>query len=297
MTLPNQEESHALYDLFSGPDVAHSGVLAPETGSTATPAGGIARATPTQIKGRSMSDGSDGVSAAQLASGAAQTYMNNAQQYATQASSSAATASSAAASAAGIAELFATQSAGIMALITGDAPGVQTFEDNDILTIVRNGKLYSVPYAAVLAVFEALFLQVTNNLDDVPEPATALNNLGGVSKSSIKSSLVANTSSSETVSTSFSFTPGTDGVLTILSQGGSGGTNAVSVGLDIGVTQMVGATLLTNQQNNNGSFNLGIFNAQFSVKAGVAVNLTVTQTAPTGTTSNQLSSLFIYLPS
>jgi hypothetical protein len=244
-----------------------------------------------------MSDGSDGVSAAQLASGAAQTYMNNAQQYATQASSSAATASSAAASAANIAELFATQSAGIMALITGDAPGVQTFQDEDVLTIVRNGKLYSVPYAAVLAVFEALFLQASNNLDDVPEPATALNNLGGVSKNSIKSSLVANTTGSETVSTSFSFTPGTNGVLTVLSQGGSGGTNAVSVGLNIGITQMVGATLLTNQQNNNGSFNLGIFNAQFTVTAGVPVTVTITQTAPTGTTSNQLSSLFIYLPS
>jgi hypothetical protein len=244
-----------------------------------------------------MSDGSDGVSAAQLAEGAAQTYMNNAQQYATQASSSAAAASSAAATASNIAELFATQSAGIMALITGDAPGVQTFEDDDVLTIVRNGKLYSVPYAAVLAVFETIFLQVSNNLSDIADPAEALANLGGVAANSVKSSLVANTSSSETVATSFCFTPGADGVLTILSQGGSSGTNAVSVGLDIEVTAMKGATLTASQQNNNGSFNLGIFNAQYEVTANTPVSITVTQTAPSGTTASQLSSLFIYLPS
>jgi hypothetical protein len=50
MTLPNQEESHALHDLFSRPDAADSGVLAQEMRGTATPAGCIAEATPTQIK-------------------------------------------------------------------------------------------------------------------------------------------------------------------------------------------------------------------------------------------------------
>lgn len=232
-----------------------------------------------------------------LAAGNAQTYMNNAQQYATQASNAAATASAAAATAAQQAALLSQQSAGIMALITGDSPPVEEFQDNDILTIVRNGKLYSVPYAAILAVFETIFLQAQNNLSEVEDPVQALSNLGGVASNSIKSSLVSNTSSDSVVSTSFSFTPGTDGRLTILSQGGSGGTNAVSVGLDIEVTLATGCTLINSQSNNNGSFNLGIMSAQYAVEAGVPVNITVTQTAPANATASQLSSFFIYLPS
>jgi hypothetical protein len=244
-----------------------------------------------------MSDGTDGASAADLAAGNAQTYMNNAQQYATQASTSAATASQAAATASNIAQLFAAQSAGIQALITGDAPPVKAFQDTDVLTIVRAGKLYSVPYAVILSVFEALFLQAGNNLEDVQNPAEALSNLGGVAANSVKSSLVSNTSSSETVSTSFSFTPGANGLLTILSQGGSGGTNAISVGPQIAVSQAVGCTLINSLSNNSGSFNLGIMSAQYSVTKGVPVTITVTQTAPTNTTSSSLSSFFIYLPS
>jgi hypothetical protein len=232
-----------------------------------------------------------------LAAGSAQVYMNNAQQYAMQASGAAATASAAAATATEIAALFAQQSAEVQALVTGSSPPVEEFKDDDILTVVRNGKLYSVPYAAILAVFESIFTQQSNNLADVADPVEALSNLGGVSSSSVKSSLVSNTSSDSVVSTSFSFTPGTDGRLTILSQGGSGGTNAVSVGLDIEVTQAIGCTLINSQSNNNGSFNLGIMSAQYAVSAGVPVNVTVKQTAPSGTTASQLSSFFIYLPS
>lgn len=244
-----------------------------------------------------MSDGTDGVSAAELAAGNAQTYMNNAQQYATQASTSAATATTAAATASQIAQLFAAQSAGIQALITGDAPGLDTFQPTDVLTIVRSGKLYSVPYEAILGVFEALFLQAESNLKDVADPAKALSNLGGIAANSVKSSLVSNTSSNETVSTSFSFTPGSDGLLTILSQGGSAGTNAVSVGLQIAVSQAIGCTFVDGQANNSGSFNLGVMSAQYAVTKGVPVNITVTQTAPANTTNSSLSSFFIYLPS
>ncbi len=243
-----------------------------------------------------MSDGTDGASAVTLAAGNAQTYMNNARQYATQASSAAATASTAASTASDIAQLFALQSAGIMALITGDSPPLQAFESTDVLTVVRSGQLYSVPYAAVLAAFETLFLQAENNLSDLSNAEQALSYLGGTPLNSIKSSLVTNTTGTSVVSTSFSFTPGTDGYLTVLSQGGSGGTNAVSVALDIEVTVSSGCTLLNSQQNNNGSFNLGLLSAQFSVTAGQAVTITITQTAPEGTTNNALSSFFIYLP-
>jgi hypothetical protein len=243
-----------------------------------------------------MTAGTDGVSA-QLASGNAQTYMNNAQQYATQASAAAATASNAAQTAASAAQAATNLAASLLALLSGTALVPQSVNDTDAIGLARGGQLLSLSYGELRDDIQDGLLQASNNLEDVESPTEALCNLGGVASNSIKSSLVTNTSNDETVSTVFSFTPGTDGLLTVISQGGSGGTNAVSVPLEIAVASATGASLLNSNCNSNGSYNIATFTAQFEVTAGEAVTVTITQTAPANTTQSNLSSFFIYLPS
>jgi hypothetical protein len=243
-----------------------------------------------------MSDTPDGASAAQLAAGNAQSYMNNAQSYATQASSAAATASSAALAATHTADALSQQLAIVMALLAGTSPELGALEDTDAVGIGREGQLYNAPYSVLRDLIRAGRLDATNNLSDVEDSAAALANLGGVASSSIKSSMVTNQTTSETVSCSFSFTPGTDGFLSIIAQGGSAGTTSPAVELVISVAKSVGATLLNSDCNGNGTYNLAVFTAQFMVKKGVPVTLTLTQTAPPGTNTNNLSAFFIYLP-
>lgn len=243
-----------------------------------------------------MSDGTDGLSAVQLAAGNAQTYMNNAQQYATQASNAAATASNAAFTAAQTAQTLSHQLAQLMALLAGTNTELSEIEDSDSIGIAREGQLFSATYATLKSLLQSGLLESTNDLSDIADPATALANLGGVASNSIKSSLVTNFTAGTTVANTFSFTPGADGYLTVIGQGGSAGTTSPSVELDIEVTKSIGATLLNSDCNGNGTYNLAVFTAQFSVTKGVPVTVTVTQTAPPGTNSNNLSAFFIYLP-
>lgn len=240
---------------------------------------------------------SDGTDAASLAAGSAQTSMNNALQYATQASSAAATASNAAMTATQAAQAAMQNAGALLALLSGTGLVPQEIREDDALGFGRGGQLYSVTYSMLKKELQANMVLAANNLTDVADAAQALQNLGGVAQSSIKSSLVTNNSNSGSVSTAFSFTPGTDGLLTVLSQGGSGGTNAVSVSLVIAVASVEGATLLNSNTNSNGSYNLANFSAQFEVSAGVPVTVVITQTAPQNTTQSNLSSFFIYLPS
>jgi hypothetical protein len=242
-----------------------------------------------------MSDGSD-VSAAQLAAGNAQTYQNNAQQYATQASSSAAIASGAANQAAQAAQSATQNAAVLLALVSGAGTAITQLRDTDALGVVRTGQLYSVSYSTLKASLQDGLLQASNNLDDVEDAQTALTNLGGVARNSIKSSLVTNSSTDTTVSTTFSFTPGQDGVLSVLAQGGSNGSTEPAVELVIATTVTTGCALENDQCNGNGSYQLACYSAQYTVTAGVPVTVTVTQTGPAGTSSNTLASLFIYLP-
>jgi hypothetical protein len=243
-----------------------------------------------------MSDDTDGVSAAQLAAGNAQTYMNNAQSYATQASGSAAVASGAAATAAQAAQSATQQAAALLSWLGGTAQLLDQFKDTDSIGFARAGQLYSVNYSALKTDIQSGLLQAKNDLEDVADPSAALANLGGVGQGSVKSSLVSNTTTSASVSTTFSFTPGSDGLLSSISNGGSAGSSTPSLGLDIEVTTTQGCTLLNSQGNGTGSYNFASFFAQFSVKAGVPVTVTITQTAPPGTSNSNLSSLFIYLP-
>lgn len=242
-----------------------------------------------------MSDGTDDVSA-QLAAGNAQTYMNNAQSYALQASNAAASASNAALSAAQTAQALSQQLSQLMALLAGTNVELQDLEPEDSIAVAREGQLFNAPYGMLKGLIQTGLLQAANNLQDLDDPAAALAALGGVASTSIKSSLVTNSNSSETVSTSFSFTPGTDGFLSIIAQGGSAGTTSPAIELDIEVSKSVGATLLNSDCNGNGTYNLAVFTAQFVVQKGVAVNITLTQTAPPGTNTNNLSAFFIYLP-
>lgn len=243
-----------------------------------------------------MSDGTDALSAVQLAEGNAQTYMNNAQSYATQASGAAAVASGAAATAAQAAQSATQQAAALLSWLGGTAQLLTKFKDTDSIGFARMGQLYSVSYAALKMDIQSGLVQAVNNLEDVAEPTLALANLGGVAKSSVKSSLVSNRTTTPSVSTTFSFTPGTDGFLSSISNGGSAGSSSPSMGLDIAVTTTTGCTLLNSQQNGTGSYDFGALFAQFSVQAGVPVTVTITQTAPPGTSNSNLSSLFIYLP-
>jgi hypothetical protein len=224
-----------------------------------------------------MSDGSD-VSAAQLAAGNAQTYQNNAQQYATQASSSAAIASGAANQAAQAAQSATQNAAVLLALVSGAGTAITQLRDTDALGVVRTGQLYSVSYSTLKASLQDGLLQASNNLDDVEDAQTALTNLGGVARNSIKSS------------------PGQDGVLSVLAQGGSNGSTEPAVELVIATTVTTGCALENDQCNGNGSYQLACYSAQYTVTAGVPVTVTVTQTGPAGTSSNTLASLFIYLP-
>lgn len=242
-----------------------------------------------------MSDGTDGVSA-QLAAGNAQTYMNNAQSYATQASGAAVAASNAALAATQTAQALSQQLGQLMALLAGTNIELSTLEDEDLVAVAREGQLFNAPYATLKGLIQAGLAQVENNLSDLQDPAQALANLGGVPSTSIKSSLVTNATASETVSATFSFTPGTDGFLSIIAQGGSAGTTSASVELDIEVTTSVGATLLNSDCNGNGTYNLAVFTAQLAVKKGIPVTVSLTQTAPAGTNTNNLSAFFIYLP-
>lgn len=244
-----------------------------------------------------MSDGTDGASATELAVGNAQTYMNNARQYAAQANSAATTASNFAQAAATAAKTTATQVAALLALVSGAGLVPESIEDTDAMGFGRLGQLYSVSYAMLKKELQAGMLHGENNLSDVANPAAALAALGGVAQSSIKSSLVTNASNGPTVSTAFCFTPGTDGFLTVLSQGGAAGTNAVSVSLVIAVDTVEGATLLNSNSNSNGSYNIASFSAQFAVTALVPVTVVIKQSAPSSSTQSNLSSFFIYLPS
>ena len=121
----------------------------------------------------------------------------------------------------------------------------------------------------------------------VVAPATQSN--AAVQLGQFLSQQVSASSSTTTVTVSFSFTPIANGKLNILAQGGSaGGTTNLGISIS-GFSPSKHMENLVNQE-------LECYWASGSVTAGTAYTITLTQTAGSGTTSNNLIAQFLYLP-
>jgi hypothetical protein len=224
----------------------------------------------------------------------AQTYLNNASKYATNASNSASAAGNSASAAINAANDAAKSAQLVSGFVTGSELPVTDLQPDDSFAVVREGLFGRVSYSTLAGAVRTGTLSAGNNLSDVVDPAEALNNIGAAPQAGFLSQLVtASSTSSLTVSTTFSFTPTVDGKIAVIAQGGAYGYATGSI--DQEFTAVDGATNL-GSQSNAASANLAITSGQFGVTAGAPVTITLTQTAPTGTTTNQLSSLFAFLP-
>jgi hypothetical protein len=224
----------------------------------------------------------------------AQTYLNNASQYAANAANSSSTAGNSATAAMNAAAAAAKSANLVSGFVTGSELPISDLDDDDTVAVVREGTLYTAKYSALAAAIRAGMLEASKNLSDVTDASEALANIGAAPQAGFLSQLVtASSTSSLTVSTTFSFTPTVDGKIAVIAQGGAYGYSTGSIGQEF--TTIDGAANL-GSQSNAASANLAITSGQFGVTAGTPVTLTLTQTAPTGTATNQLSSLFAFLP-
>jgi hypothetical protein len=224
----------------------------------------------------------------------AQTYLNNASKYATNASNSASAAGNSATAAINAATDAAKSAQLVSGFVTGSELPLSDLEADDSFALVREGLFGRVSYATLAGAARTGMLSASSNLSDVSNPAEALNNIGAAPQAGFLSQLVtASSTSSPAVSTTFSFTPTVDGKVAVIAQGGAYGYSTGSITQEF--TTIDGATNL-GSQGNTASANLAITSGQFGVTAGTPVTLTLTQTAPSSTTANQLSSLFAFLP-
>jgi hypothetical protein len=224
----------------------------------------------------------------------AQTHLNNASQYAANANNSASMAGNSATAAINAAAAAAKSANLVSGFVTGSELPISTLQDDDTVAVVREGVLFTTKYSTFADAIRTGVLEASNNLSDIADPVKALNNIGAAPQAGFLSQLVtASSTSSLAVSTTFSFTPVVDGKIAVIAQGGAYGYSTGSITHDFSTIN--GATSL-GSQGNTASGNLAITSGQFGVTAGTPVTITLTQTAPTGTTTNQLSSLFAFLP-
>jgi hypothetical protein len=224
----------------------------------------------------------------------AQNYLNSASRFATNAGNSASAASNSATTATNAAATATAAAALVDGFVTGSETDAGALQDDDGFAVARDGVLHSTKLSVMAESMRAGLLNAENNLNDVADAAEALANVGGAPLAGFLSQLVtASSTSSLTVSTTFSFTPTVDGKVAVMAQGGAYGYTTGSMSQEF--TTVNGATSLGSQGNTSAS-NLAMTSAQFAVTAGVPVTLTLSQTAPTGTSSNQMASLFIFLP-
>jgi hypothetical protein len=224
----------------------------------------------------------------------AQNYLNSASRFATNAGNSASAASNSATTATNAAATATAAAALVDGFVTGSETDAGVLQDDDSFAVARGGVLHSTKLSAMAQSMRDGLLNAENNLSDVGDSAEALANVGGAPLAGFLSQLVtASSTSSLTVSTTFSFTPTVDGKVAVLAQGGAYGYTTGSMSQEF--TTVTGAMNLGSQGNASAS-NLATTSAQFAVTAGVPVTLTLSQTAPTGTSNNQMASLFIFLP-
>jgi hypothetical protein len=224
----------------------------------------------------------------------AQTYLNNASKYATNAANSASSAGNSATTAVNAASSAAQSAELVSGFVTGAELPLLDLQDADSFAVVRDGVFERTSLATIAGAVRTGMLSAGKNLSDVTNKAEALSNLGAAPQAGFLSQLVtANSTSSLTVSTTFSFTPTVDGKIAVIAQGGAYGYSTGSISQKFSTVD--GATNL-GTQSNTASANLAITSGQFGVTAGTPVTITLTQTAPSGTTTNQLSSLFAFLP-
>ncbi|WP_322069975.1 hypothetical protein [Paraburkholderia bannensis] len=145
-------------------------------------------------------------------------------------------------------------------------------------------------YTQVRDAIVAKFAKLNGDSTQTFSVAPGAQNQNAVQLGQFKSAALASSSSTTTTSVTFSFTPPANGQLLVFAQGGSSGASSGSLAMSI-----AGTTFL-NQKANNYSYFLATFTAQASLVAGTAYTITVTQTAPAGTTANNLGALFTFLP-
>lgn len=170
--------------------------------------------------------------------------------------------------------------AAVLAQFIADKSGANSVDDGTTATLESN-------LTAAITAYWALKNGSSANTFLVA-PATASGH--AVNLGQFASQAVTNTTSTTTCAITYSFTPPSNGKLLIIGHGGSsGGTAALSYSYS-------GITLTVGQGNNSGNQAIGSFIGSGAVTGGTAYAVTLTQTAGSGTATNNLNGLFIFLP-